>query len=495
MRRPCNSAHNATKLDAPDYFQAFRHCKLQQEILNHDILKKLWFEEDLDPITLQELERRLDDIKAILRGLLESGEKLQDVEAIENILNLEWQQMERGILRTQDILRKLHEKQKMLRKLHEKQDMLRKLRNSMTTVVLSGLPLHSFTFLRSIMAGVSRRSGLYMNVNGETVDVFGDTGSTTNIVDEAFARTKGWYINDDPAAMVLGDKSTLHSPGTVRIETAFVGESGQCMTTIARVVRNFPFDVLLGRPFLEATSTLTHFFHRFKTCQFPRLTREMAFNFVSTMDVHALDLLDIQLGGQTENALLDTGANRNIADYDWAMKRGLEIKTEDEYRGWIILPSGDRKATLGQVETMITLADGREVPITLEVLEDCAVPLVLGDDAIFQYQLFEGESNDKLKGQFFGMADELLHMDYLPWYHRIVNKAKERYQGPIAGPANATIDESKELDRQLQWERKHAHGKSATFEDWMQEYYRRERHQKALHPGIDISKMLLIQYV
>lgn len=93
--------------------------------------------------------------------------------------------------------------------------------------------------------------------------------------------------------MTLGDKSTLFSPGRVTIDTEFLGELGQRTTTIVRVVRNFPFNVLLGRPFLAATLTLTRFFHRFKTWQFPRLIPKMAFNFIDTFDAYGPDLLSV----------------------------------------------------------------------------------------------------------------------------------------------------------------------------------------------------------
>lgn len=57
------------------------------------------------------------------------------------------------------------------------------------------------------------------------------------------------------------------------------------------------------------------------------------------------------------------------------------------------------------------------------------------------------------------------------------------------------MDGSQELYRQLLWNRKHAYGKSATFKDWMQEYYRREDHEKALDPNVATSQCLLIPYV
>ncbi|KAL1602497.1 hypothetical protein SLS60_005913 [Paraconiothyrium brasiliense] len=354
---------------------------------------------------------------------------------------------------------------------------------------------HEMHLIPTVQSATSRRSGISIIANGEAVDAIGDSGSSTNIVDEAFAHKRGWEVHSQPSFMTLGDKSTLFSAGTVRIKTAFADAPGQRRTAVARVVRDFPFDVLLGRPFLRATSTLTKFFYRFKTCVFPRLTPRMSFNFVDTMDELELDLLSVQLPGGKENAMLDTGANRNIADYDWVVRRGLHLRTEDDFRGWITFPSGERKATVGQVHTMMTLQDGRKVPLTLEVLEDCALPLVLGEEVIFQFRLFEVDCEINPTYHTVSALDEVLHMDYMPWYHNIVQKAKRKFRKQTVGLSHTDMDESEELERQWQWDRLHGYGKSANVETWMEEYYRREDHQKALYPTVDIKGTLLIRYV
>ncbi|KAJ4289532.1 hypothetical protein N0V90_010861 [Kalmusia sp. IMI 367209] len=333
-----------------------------------------------------------------------------------------------------------------------------------------------------------------MVVNGDPLDAFGDTGSCHNIVDKDYVRRCQTVTirSNETLQLRLGDKSTLLSHGVVELDVSFADEPGKSCTILARVVRNFPFDLLLGKQFLKGTKTLTNFMHRFKPCVFPRLTAGMSFNFIGHKSERLSVALDRRL---VVGALLDTGSNCNVMDLEWATKNALEVKTSEDHRGWMSFPSGERKPTVGQVNTEVTLPDGSIVSSVFEVLENCVTPIVLGDEVIFKHKLYEKTFSYALFEDNNEFSDELLHMDYKPWYHKVVRKIKRKLKEQDSGKKGIDTNESEEMERQWQWDRDNAYGKQATIERWMAEYYQRKDYQKKLHPNVDIDDRSLIRYV
>lgn len=340
-----------------------------------------------------------------------------------------------------------------------------------------------------------RRSGLPIVVEGEDIDAFGDTGSCHNIIDAEYARRLGLRIGGKALHLTQGDKTTLFSPGTVELQVAFPEDPMNPLTVVACVVKEFPFDILLGNGFLKKTKMLTTFFHRFKPCNFPRL--RLKHSFYSTGSI--IERFEVALAdGKKVGALLDTGSSCNVIDSVWARKSGLRIRKGKKYRGWILLPSGEMKATIGQVHTTMALPGRKTVPLVLEVLKDCAASVVLGDEIIFNYNLY----GERFSEAFFNneeqdVLNELLHMGYEPWYMKVLRKAKERFRTSKSAEVRIStgpISETSEMERQGAWDRKYGYGKRASYDEWMQEYERRKRHEQACSQNIDIENKILILY-
>ena len=50
---------------------------------------------------------------------------------------------------------------------------------------------------------------------------------------------------------------------------------------------------------------------------------------------------------------------------------------------------GTFQETVGQVNTTWTFASGLKVPVTFEVLENCSADVILGEDLLWEYNVFQ----------------------------------------------------------------------------------------------------------
>jgi hypothetical protein len=323
-----------------------------------------------------------------------------------------------------------------------------------------------------------RRCGLKMTVNGESVDGFGDTGSSHNIVDAGWVKKRNITVVDDEKDLTMGNGSRLHSQGYVELDVRFARERVKGEKIVARVVKSFPFDLLLSRLFLEATGTLKQFIRRFTKCVFPRLKSIYSVNLLSGEPdrerFHGLFNDDIEF-----EAVLDTGSNCNIMRWDWAQNHHLHISTDDKHRGWISLPSNERVPTIGRVYVDMTLPAGKTVPLEFQVLEEAAVPIILGDDVVLDHELYSTYSDSIYNVDEEALPDGVLMLDFMPWYATVVQKAKQRFAAESTSPSQTVVLNPNESKRRWAWNKKYSYGKTAPATEWAEEYKRREMHEKA----------------
>lgn len=60
-----------------------------------------------------------------------------------------------------------------------------------------------------------------------------------------------------------------------------------------------------------------------------------------------------------------------------------------ENRRVLEFADGSRQRAVGQVETSWTFACGQRIPVTFEVLEDCLHDVILGEELLWEYDVFE----------------------------------------------------------------------------------------------------------
>jgi hypothetical protein len=234
-------------------------------------------------------------------------------------------------------------------------------------------------------------------------------------------------VTIDPKKIILGNGRKMLSMGTVKLTLAFRDSPDQIINVVARVVKNFSFDILLGNPFLEATQTMQKHLHRFTCCLFPIKNLwsfcrigETAQRFHATMENNI-----------PFTALADTGSRRNIMSAEWALQHGLLIRSNPENLGWITFPVGPEEATIGQVHTSISLQDGERVPAVFDVLPTCRLPVVLGVDFVLDNEIHRKYTESFLDIQVDGEGTEsaCMGMGRIPWFVKAGEKIKNKMRG------------------------------------------------------------------
>jgi hypothetical protein len=154
---------------------------------------------------------------------------------------------------------------------------------------------------------------------------------------------------------------------------------------------------------------------------------------------------------------------------------GFKILTEPRNCGWIVFPGGTEEATVGQAQTNITLPDGNVVPIVFELLSNCHVPVVLGQDFIFDHDIYTRYARALLEFEDIHSGDELMPMGFR-WNRSDAEKSS-------AGARLAGTKQKDDLERQLGWNLKYHDGRTASVEEWNLEHTRRERYELLQNPG------------
>ena len=73
----------------------------------------------------------------------------------------------------------------------------------------------------------------------------------------------------------------------------------------------------------------------------------------------------------------------------YAEEHGFNIKRGSENRRVLEFADGSRQRAVGQVETSWTFESGQRIPLIFEVLEDCLHDVILGEEVLWEYDVFE----------------------------------------------------------------------------------------------------------
>lgn len=122
----------------------------------------------------------------------------------------------------------------------------------------------------------------------------------------------------------------------------------------------------------------------------------------------------------------------------------------------------------------MTLSDGKVVPIVFELLPNCHIPVVLGQDFIFDHDIYTRYSKSILELNDLDNGDELMPMHF----RRHKSEAKSG-----AGAGLPTARQKDDLEQHLDWDLKHEYGRTASVEEWNLEYERRERYERSRNPN------------
>lgn len=324
--------------------------------------------------------------------------------------------------------------------------------------------------------------GVRGTVNDHDIWAFCDTGAGQNIMSTRQAKEMGLKIKHSPALLRMGNSNQILSPGFVRFQWSFPDEPLNVTTIIARVLDNFMYDCLLGNPFLQSTKLMTKHLHRFVKGAFPsRNLWRLNLLGETSQRVHG------SLGNNVPmEALPDIGSSRNIMDEAWAQSMGFTIRTGPKHCGLILFPDNTTRATIGQVHTTITLSGGEVQPIVFEILPNCYVPVVLGEDFVFDNNLFMNHADAIFEVEGIDSTHDLLPMYYHSSSLAKIRKGAKLFLRPKKmhnkTPANEPFNEREERHRQRAWNQAYAHGREAAETEWDAEYKRRVDHEKKRDP-------------
>ncbi|KAG8529613.1 uncharacterized protein KY384_006250 [Bacidia gigantensis] len=261
------------------------------------------------------------------------------------------------------------------------------------------------------------KRGLSGSINDCDIPAVADTGAEENIMSASFAGKMGLVLAGRGKTFKQGNSTLIESmgvntihfieqkydihadeftAGTVSVQWSFANEASKKLKIMCHVLPECPYDLLLGRKFLTATETLSKFRKRLTSCLF-RASGVSSINLVGDNSMYLDGLLgdDIAASG-----IADTGAERNVIDYDYATSRGLAIDDDAEACGYLQFADGTTQPTLGQVKTTWTLQNGVAVPLTLEVLRNCCATLILGEDFLFDNNVFDSYETLVLGDEF-----------------------------------------------------------------------------------------------
>ena len=258
------------------------------------------------------------------------------------------------------------------------------------------------------------KRGLASFVNGTRLSVIADTGAAANVISATYAKQRNMEIDTSSSSFRLGNSSLVDSLGTVTIDYAFAEEPSNMFKLVCHVIPHCIYDLILGNSFLTATETMSKYRRRLTEC---------VFSIANVFHLGYLGNSQQILEGTLANkylayAIPDTGAERNVMDLQYvaymtspgpcsgeipyftyiyllclrnryAIEHEFEICHEPEDWGYLQFADGTYQETVGRVHTYWTFQSGERIPITFEVLENCCSELIIGEDILWDYNVFE----------------------------------------------------------------------------------------------------------
>ena len=271
------------------------------------------------------------------------------------------------------------------------------------------------------------------------------------------------------------------------IRWAFADSPKHRISILCHVLPSCTYDLILGNSFLKATETLTTFRYRLTKCLFTMINNVSHFGFLG----ETYERLEGTIADAHHVlAVPDTGADRNVMSLQYAIDKGLEVKTEPQNRGYLQFADGSFDETMGQVETHWTFATGERIAITFEVLRHCCSDVIIGEDILTEHNVFQDHAGSILSDLAFDDEDfyELAPFDFVNFWQRGCNRLIEKLSSkkhPYRENTPAELARIEEQHRRDVWNHKYDFGASASAGENALEQIRRERYCSSLSSADD----------
>ncbi|KAL8749176.1 MAG: hypothetical protein Q9184_006910 [Pyrenodesmia sp. 2 TL-2023] len=154
----------------------------------------------------------------------------------------------------------------------------------------------------------------------------------------------------------------------------------------------------------------------------------------------------------------------------FALAHGLRIRKGTAHRNILQFADGTYQETVGQVETYWTFETGERILVTFEVLENCCSDVILGENILYDHNVFEDHTWSLVVMESDCDAYQLAPFDFANRWQRSWPKIKKRFKPDTHGaPASFTpsayrMEEvrRKEARRQDEWNYQYSFGAMAT---------------------------------
>lgn len=206
-----------------------------------------------------------------------------------------------------------------------------------------------------LLKGITRPE-ISVLVNGVTISALADTGSCVDVMSESLANRLQICINRSRKRSIKLPKGRMNTTGMALVDFQFQNESATYQRWFD-ILENSFYDVLLGRPFLDMTETLTKFKERIQQKLVPCIqTGERIFLIGDAQSTH----LACSINGRPAWASPDTGSDMMVVSGDFASRNQLRARSGRQYRRRITFVDGSSAVTDGMVlgaELQVDLPD------------------------------------------------------------------------------------------------------------------------------------------
>lgn len=231
-------------------------------------------------------------------------------------------------------------------------------------------------------------SSMYMlpgKLHQSHVNALPDTGADRNAISLDLAQKLGfWMDTNDQHTFVLPNNCKMQSLGTVTETFYFDGEHDPHIVKFD-VLRDSPYELILGDLFLSHTETLKKYSHRLRKTPVPNPRIRPFCN----MDRPRSRLVGV-LDGEVTVALPDTGCMVNLISMEYARAHGLQSSIDTSDRGYLRYADGHVEPTLGSMTLPWAFADqsNRVLDLDFEVVADCRYDVVLGQEILLDEHVY-----------------------------------------------------------------------------------------------------------
>ncbi|ORY06038.1 hypothetical protein BCR34DRAFT_41787 [Clohesyomyces aquaticus] len=202
-----------------------------------------------------------------------------------------------------------------------------------------------FESLRSCNSGIKRQKYIPVSAKGVPVEAFPDTGSELDILSLGFVNQIDAGVNATGARTIeLPTGHTIRTLGTVNVAILFEGESTVYRQTF-HVLKSSRHKMILGKPFLETTQTLTKFAHRIRERLTSLATSIPRLHLLGSVTERVIG----SINGIPTRGVDDIGSDVIVISWKEAKRLGLRINLEHSHRTYLGFVDGSEIYTDGAV--------------------------------------------------------------------------------------------------------------------------------------------------